>query len=244
MKRKLKCVIVDDDPESHRCIRELLKDSSLGEVTQSFYSPSDIVKNIHELDTDVVFLDIMFPNDNLQGFDIAPLLKAQNKIIIFISGSNEFIIEACRYAGALDVIPKPNTREKLSSALTKAWQILSPPEQDHKEHELFFIAGRKEKVNLALSDFLFVKTLVTDPRNKEVVLKNGTPVILMNYTMDKLLLLSSKLAQINRSELISYDIVESVFYDTIYLKSGLPTGIPKILTLSKNHRKTFSVNFI
>lgn len=244
MKRKLKCVIVDDDMESHHSIRELLKDSTIGEVTQSFYKPSDVIKNIHELDMDVVFLDIMFPNDNLQGFDIAPLLKAQNKIIIFISGKDEFIIEACKYAGALDVIPKPNTKERLSSALSKAWKILSPAEQEHKEHELFFIAGRKEKVSLALSDFLFVKTLVTDPRNKEVVMKNGKPVVLMNYTMDKLLLLSSKLAQINRSELISYDIVESVFYDTIYLKSNLPTEIPKILTLSKNHRKTFGVNFI
>lgn len=234
---------MDDDPDSHHCIMEHLKDSSLAEITQSFYKPSDVVKNIQALDVDVVFLDIMFPNDNLQGFDLAPILKAQNKIIIFISGKDEFIVEACKYAGALDVIPKPNTKERLASALTKAWKIFLPSEQDHKEHELFFIAGRKEKVSLLLSDFLFVRTLIADPRNKEVVMKNGK-VVLMNYTMEKLLLLSAKLARINKSELISYDIVESVFYDTIYIKKDIPTEIPKILTLSKNHRKNFGVNFV
>lgn len=243
MTRKLKCVIVDDDPDSHYCIKEYLKDSSLAEITQSFYKPSEMVENIDALDMDVVFLDIMFPNDKMQGFDIATLLKDQNKIIIFISGKGELIIEACKYVGALDVIPKPNTKERIISALTKAWKVLSPSEQEHKEHELFYVAGRKEKVSLALSDFLFVRTLISDPRNKEVVTKNGK-VVLMNYTMEKLLLLSAKLARINKSELISYDIVESVFYDTIYLKKDIPSEIPKILTLTRNHRKTFGVNFI
>lgn len=237
-------MIVDDDPEAHRIIIEQLKDSTIGEVTHSFYKPSDIIANIRIMDIDVVFLDIMFTNDRLQGFDIAPLLKAENKIIIFISGKDKFIVEACRYAGAVDVVPKPNTKERLLSALTKAWKILFALELNKKEHELFFIAGRKEKVSLLLSDFLFAETTIGDPRNKSVALRNGKKVTLMNYTLEQLLQLSPKLAQINRAQLISYDIVDSVLHDTIYLKSDVPYEIPKILTLSRNHRKEFNVNFI
>jgi len=243
MSRKLKCIIVDDDPESHQTIIELLKDSPISEITHSFYKPSDLLENIHSITIDVVFLDIMFPNDILQGFDLAPILKAENKIIIFISGKDQFIIEACRYAGAIDVVPKPNTKEKLLSAVAKAWRILSTPMLNHKERALFYIAEKKEQVSLALSDFLFVKTTIDDPRNKEVIMKNGQIVTLMNYKFSDLLQLSSKLAQINISEQISYDIVDSVFFDTIYVKSNAPTSIPKILTLSRQNRRIFKLNF-
>lgn len=244
MKRKLKCVIVDDNPEVHQTIIEQLKDSPIGEITHSFYNPSDIIRNIHTIEMDVVFLDIMFSNDTIQGFDIAPKLQAENKSIIFIPDKEEFIIEACKYLGAIDVVPRPSTKERLLAALAKAWKIVSSPELNQKERELFFIAGRREKVGLLLSDFLFVSTTIRDPRNKIVVMKNGETVTLMNYKLDELLQLSSKLTQINRSQLVSYDIVDAVLHDTIYLKADVPKEIPRILTLSKNHRRRFQLNFV
>jgi len=235
---------VDDDPESHQTIIDHLRDSPIGEITHAFYKPSEFLKNIQSLFMDVVFLDIMFTNDTLQGFDIAPMLIAENKIIIFISGIDKFIVDACKYAGAIDVVPKPNTKERLLSALVKAQNMLSVPKETQKERELFFISGRKEKVSLPLSDFLFVNTTIQDPRNKEVTLKNGKSITLMNYKFEQLLLLSCKLAQINKSQLVSYDIVDSVLHDSIYLKADIPREIPKILTLSRNHRKEFKNNFI
>ena len=243
MERKLRCAIVDDDPESHQTIIELLRNSPIGEIAHSFYKPSDLLQHIDTLDIDVVFLDILFTNDTLQGFDIAPLLKAENKIIIFISGKDEFIIEACRYAGAIDVIPKPTTKEKLVSALMKAWKTISIHGANIKEHELFYVAERKEQISLQLSDIFFVKTANGDSRNKEVILKNREKFTLMDCKFGHLLQASPKLAQINISELVSYDIVEAIFHDTIYVKSSAPPEIPKVLTLSKTHRKGFKINF-
>ena len=244
MGRKLQCTIVDDDPESHHTIIELLKDSPIGEITHSFYKPTEFIENIHTINVDVVFLDIMFPNDTLQGFDIVPILKSENKIIIFISGKDQFIVEACRYAGAIDVVPKPNTKERLISALVKAWRMTSSPELNKKENELFYIAERKEQVNLLLSDFLFVKTAIGDPRNKEVILKNGKIFTLMDCKFSHLLQLSPKLIQINISQLVSYDIVDGVLHDTIYLKSNTPDEIPRILTLSKTYRQRFKTRIV
>jgi DNA-binding LytR/AlgR family response regulator len=245
VERKLKCAIVDDEPEAHLTIRELLENSPIAEITHSFYNPSDFLKHIHSIAFDVVFLDIIFYNDKLQGFDIAPMLKAENKIIVFISGSNKHIIEACKDAGAIDVIPKPNTKEKLISALIKASHALpSLHEANHKEHELFFVAERKEKVSLLLSDFLYVKTPDRDARNKELILKNGEKLTLMDCKFSYLLNRSPKLGQINISELVSYDIVDGVFHDAIYIKSNVPRGIPSTLTLSKSYRKDFNSKFV
>jgi len=244
MERKLRCAIVDDDQEAHNTIIELLKDSPLGEVTHSFYKPSDLLRDLDSIDIDVVFLDIMFPNDTMQGLDAAPLISAENKAVIFISGRNEFIVEACKYAGAIDVLPKPTNREKLLSALLKVQKIIAGSlEGGHKEHGLFFVAERKEQVSLLLSDIYFVQTAAGDRRNKEILMKSGEKLTLMDCTFGNLLQLSPKLAQINISQLISYDIVEAVLHDTIYLKPHAIAQMPKILTLSKTHRQKFKVNF-
>ena len=44
------------------------------------------MNNMHAIGMDVVFLDILFMNDTMQGFDLAPVLTAENKIVIFQFG--------------------------------------------------------------------------------------------------------------------------------------------------------------
>lgn len=245
MEGRLRCAIIDDEWEAHRTIIELLKDSTIAEVVHSFYKPSDLLKDINNLAIDVVFLDIMFPNDSIQGFDAAQLLNAKNVIVIFISGNGSFIIEACNYVGAIDVVPKPNSRERLNSAVMKAWNMVSAHHSStRKEHEFFSVAERREQVCLVLDDILFVKTSLGDPRNKKVILKNSEKLTLMDYKFEDLLNLSLKLARINISELISYDIVEAVLHDTIYLKPNTPASIPRILTLSKTYRHFFKAHIV
>ncbi len=245
MERKLKCAIVDDEPKAHQAIIKLLKNSPIAEITHSFYNPSELLKNIKTIGIDVVFLDILFNNDKMQGLELAPILNAENMIIIFISGSHKLIIEACKYAGAIDVVPKPNTKEKLISALFKAKYVMSASHaSNHKEHELFFVAERKEKISLLLSDFLYVKTPDGDPRNKELILKSGEKLTLMDCKFSYLLERSPKLVQINISELVSYDIVDGVYHDTIVVRPDAPQCVPRILTLSKTYRKMFNTNFV
>jgi DNA-binding LytR/AlgR family response regulator len=244
MERKLKCAIVDDDPEAHVMIMEILKNSPVCEITHSFYKPSDLLDVIHTISIDVIFLDIVFVNDTIQGFDIAPILIGENKTIIFISGKDKFIIEACKYAGAIDVVPKPTTCERLVSAVVKAWKLLSTNELNDKTHELFYIAERKEQISLYLPDFLFIKTPFGDPRNKELIMKNGDKITLMDCKFSKLLKLSHKLAQINISEIISYDILDGVFNDTVLIKPNTPSEIPRVLTLSKTYRQNFKANIL
>ncbi len=245
MKRKLKCVIVDDEPNAHQTIVEHLKNSPIGEVIYSFYKPSDFLKKMNEIDFDVVFLDIQFNNDTLHGFHVAAELVVENKIFIFISGHHRLILEACKHAGAIDVVPKPNTKEKLNSALIKASKIiLNTAELPKKEHELFYVAERKEQVSILLTDIFYIKTAERDHRNKEVIVRNGKKMTLMNCTFGQLINLSPKLVQINISELISYDIVDSIFHDIINVKADSPIEIPRTLTLSKTHRKGFKINFI
>jgi DNA-binding LytR/AlgR family response regulator len=245
MEGKLRCVIVDDEWESHQTIIELLKDSMVAEVVQSFYKPSELLKDINNLAIDVVFLDIMFPNDSMQGFDAAQLLNAKNIMVIFISGNGPYIIEACNYVGAIDVIPKPNSRERLNSAVMKAWNMISAHyNTTRKTHEFFSVVERKEQVCLVLDDILFVKTSVEDPRNKKVILRNSEKLTLRDYNFEYLLNLSVKLARINISELISYDIVEAVLHDSIYLRPGFPPGIPRITTLSKTYRHFFKDHIV
>lgn len=246
MEGKLKCIIVDDEPEAHVTLRELVSDSPIAEITEAFYKPSDLLDKLYTLEADVFLLDLVFLNDKLQGLDIAPKLKEANKLIIFISGKNEMVLEACRWAGAVDVIPKPNTKGRLWEALMKAWRM-HPANEGHelheKSHALFHLAGKREMVNLYLADIYYVRTINGEPRNKEVILKNGKKAILMNYSFEQLHKLCERLVRINESEMVSYDMVGSVGQDTVYTKPDIPPEIPKWLTLSRTYRKTFKDNF-
>lgn len=246
MEGKLKCIIVDDEPEAHVTLRELISDSPIAEITEAFYKPSDLLDKLYTLEADVFLLDLVFLNDKLQGLDIALRLKEANKLIIFISGKKEMVVEACRLVGAIDVIPKPHTKERLWEALWKAWKM-HPANEGHefseKSQALFHLAGKRELVNLYIADIYFVRTINIDSRNKEVIFKDGQKVILMNYTFEQLHKLSERLVRINESEMVSYDMVGSVGQDTIYIKPDCPPEIPKWLTLSRTYRKTFKDNF-
>jgi len=113
----IRSVIVDDE----RLSREALKDQLLSYCTDiNVIDMADCLKSakicIEEHRPDLVFLDIEMPNGS--GFD---LLRSFNKLffkVIFVTGHNEFAIEAFNYS-ASHYILKPVGPRELREAVEK-----------------------------------------------------------------------------------------------------------------------------
>jgi two-component system, LytTR family, response regulator len=244
MENKIKCVIIDDDPEAHTTIQGFLENYPLAEIKYSFYNPTEFLKKLNFLEFDLCFLDCLFMNDTMQGAELAIKLKELNKHFIFISANHKAFVEACRMVGALDAIPKPNTERRIKESLEYAYPILfNSRVSPQKDHELCYVAENKGKISIPVPDILYVRTDPVDPRNKITSLKNNISYTLMDYKFNKLLKLSPNFVLVNRSEVISYEIVEELKGEFIYLKQNENKEVPRTVTLSKTCRKNFNINF-
>src|SRR6185312_17542541 len=115
MKSKLRCVLVDDDPSSHKIIGEYIADSPIAELTDKFYCPKKFLAEEPQLDFDLCLLDISMPHFN--GFEVADKLRKRNRQVIFISGVKEKILLALELIHPIDVITKPTQKQRLHRAL-------------------------------------------------------------------------------------------------------------------------------
>lgn len=228
MKKKLVCVLVDDDPESHDIFIRLMRNSPFAELKHYFFNATDFLKNEQSLKYDICLLDIMLPD--MSGFILAEKIS---KPYIFISGFKDRIFEAIEMAGPIDVVSKPTQSVRLNAALEKAYtRLIGIHTYTEQYYELFNVAGKRGKFSIVLSDIYYVKTDNKDRRNKNIILKSGEAFKLMDCTFDRLLKLSTNLCQTNKSEMISLEILDSIDSDMITIKRINGLKLPTWVTFS------------
>ncbi len=115
--RKYKTVIVDDERHGRENLRAMLNSYCHEiEVVGEAGSVSEARELIQELKPEVVFLDILMPIHN--GFDLLDHFKERKFVVIFVSASIEFGIQAVK-AGVLDYVLKPINIKELQLAVGK-----------------------------------------------------------------------------------------------------------------------------
>jgi DNA-binding response OmpR family regulator len=86
-----KIYIIDDDRDIVESMSMVLKAS--GYEVSAQYSDENVVENVIKYDPDLVILDVMFPENNSAGFEIAREIKGNAKLtnipIIMLSAVNE-----------------------------------------------------------------------------------------------------------------------------------------------------------
>ena len=85
-------LIVDDDEDFASAVAAVLRGASC--ETRIISSPSDMIGAIRERRPDLVILDVMFPEDNTAGFDLARAIRefgddAANIPILMLTAINE-----------------------------------------------------------------------------------------------------------------------------------------------------------
>lgn len=114
MIRKLKTVIVDDEPNAVDFISSLIGEYCPElEVTGRANDVPDGISIINEKKPDLVFLDVEMPNGT--GFDLLSNFPDKNFDVVFITAFNHYAIKAIKFS-AVDYILKPiNIKEFIES---------------------------------------------------------------------------------------------------------------------------------
>jgi two-component system, LytTR family, response regulator len=114
----LTAIIIDDEIHSVERL-SLLLEAHCPEVylKNAFAQPTEGLHAIHTLKPDLVFLDVQMPD--MSGFELLSKVKNFDFHLIFITGYDQYAIQAIR-VGALDYLTKPIDAEELKNAVQKA----------------------------------------------------------------------------------------------------------------------------
>lgn len=119
----IRAIIVDDEPIAIRHLKKILAQLHYNiEIIQEVTEPDKLIMAVSEERPDVIFLDIDFNRNNINGLKLADNIFElfPDIIIIYISAYNEFKSEAWeRKAVVLGYIDKPFNKIKVDRVLAK-----------------------------------------------------------------------------------------------------------------------------
>jgi len=114
----LKVLIVDDEPRSRRVLEKHLDEyCPQTKVVGAVGDVPDAVKNIKELQPDLVFLDIEMPGED--GFQLLKYFDEPDFMIVFVTAYQEYAVKAFK-SSAVDYLLKPLEISELIQAVNKA----------------------------------------------------------------------------------------------------------------------------
>src|SRR5580704_13473372 len=120
--KRLRSLLIDDEPNARMRLRRLLKDEERVEIIGEAKDGFEAVTEIERLKPDLVFLDIQMPG--LDGFETLKALPSELPLplIIFVTGFHEHAMAAFD-ANAIAYLLKPIEPERLREMVERAWRL-------------------------------------------------------------------------------------------------------------------------
>ncbi len=112
---KIRCLLIDDEAPARDLLRHYIRKSGLVEIVGECSNGLEAVRMIHELQPDLLFLDIQMPKIN--GFEMLEILQEKPEVI-FCTAYDAFAIKAFEMH-AVDYLLKPFSEERLLEATTR-----------------------------------------------------------------------------------------------------------------------------
>ncbi len=238
-----KAIIIDDEIK----LREVLKIKIIDFCTDITVvgEASDVVEAeqvINEFDPDIIFLDIAMPGGT--GFELLDKINPISFEIIFVTGFNEYAIDALKVS-AVDYLLKPVKTDDLVTACEKAKARISKSEllknYDVLKYNINNVGNQKTKVAVPNNDayeFILISDIIRcEGWNKytKVILKTGKELISSyNIGVFKELLKNYEFYPSHKSHLINKN------YISRYLKEGtIVMDDNSLVPLARRRREEF-----
>jgi two-component system LytT family response regulator len=145
-KKKIRTLIVDDEPLARQNLRLLLQADPDVEIIDECGSGREAVEAIEARAIDLLFLDIQMPEMN--GFDVlARIDTARIPAIIFVTAFDRYALKAFE-VHALDYLLKPFDDARFEKALRQAKAQIEQREINHLSRKLFALLEDREAARL------------------------------------------------------------------------------------------------
>jgi len=181
------------------------------EIVKTFNNPEKLLSDIPNLDYDLLISDIEMPG--MDGLHLAEMLE--NKMVIFCTAYKDYAADAFNI-DAVDYITKPVKLERLQKAISKALERFNKPDSARKFIQLNTDKG---KTLLYFNQIQYIKTAVSDSRDKSVLLADGSFLNLKNVKFDTLLneLPEADFCRVNKKEIIAVRAIKFFNHNEIVL---------------------------
>lgn len=146
----IRAIIIDDDSYAIESLKYLMQQIPELNIIGVFTNPMDSIEFIRREKPDLVFLDIRMPE--MSGFELLDQIESETMEVIFVTGHNQYAINALRYS-ALDYLLKPVSLRDLSESVMRY----------HQRNERIMIQSRllNLKKNLTVKEEDFDLVLLT-----------------------------------------------------------------------------------
>lgn len=118
--KKLLAIVIDDEEDSIEGLKIALANENV-ELIASYTSAIKAIKEIPNMQFDLLFLDMKLENEKTTGIEVIENITAKNFFIIFLSAYPEYASDAWEFRDiVLDYLTKPIRPMKLTAIINKA----------------------------------------------------------------------------------------------------------------------------
>lgn len=157
MNKRIKTLIVDDEPLARSIIKRFLSDRRDIEIAGECENGHEAIHALKTREIDLIFLDIQMPE--IDGFAVIDAAGGKRlPHIIFVTAYDQYAVRAFE-VHAVDYLLKPFDRERFEDSLQRAVQQIRNQKDDDLKERLF--------------NFLHEKARTTDFLERFVIKTNG-----------------------------------------------------------------------
>ena len=163
--KKLKALIVDDEPLAHKVILEYVKDVPFLEISGQCHLATEALSLLQSHEIDLIFLDIQMPK--LRGLEFLKTLN-NKPLVIITSAFDEYALESFEL-DVCDYLLKPFRFDRFLKAVNKAYELfqlknkpatstVSNVSIKKEEPQQLFIKSDKRLVQIDLGDVYYLES--------------------------------------------------------------------------------------
>ncbi|MDE6023225.1 MAG: LytTR family DNA-binding domain-containing protein [Muribaculaceae bacterium] len=211
MSRKIRCVVIDDEPLARELIKNYVGKTPVLSLEGCFESGAEAIKTVMSGDIDLVFLDINMPMIN--GIEFAQVIPQRTRII-YITAYEQYALQGYK-VNALDYLLKPVSYAEFMKAVGKAIEWFSMKDSydasttpSTTSPDLLTVKADSRLIQIRTDSINYVEV-----QNDRVVLnrKDGAPITaLMSMKEIEEILPTDNFMRIHRSFIVNLSNIEIV----------------------------------
>lgn len=201
----LKCAIVDDEPLALNLLESYVQKTPFLQLTGKYSSAVQAMKDLADMQVDLIFLDIQMPE--LNGLEFSKMVDSKTRIV-FTTAFDQYAIDGYK-VNALDYLLKPISYTDFLQAANKAVQWFELMKQPQEEIESIFVKSDYKLIQVELKNILYIEGLKDYIKIYE---ENAPKPILSLMSMKSMeeLLPSSRFMRVHRSYIVQKDKIRII----------------------------------
>ena len=221
MSKKIKCIVVDDEPMAREILISYIEKISNLELVKSCKNALEAFEILNAQKIDLLFLDINMPE--VSGLSLAKMIGKESKVI-FTTAYRDYAVEGFNLK-AVDYLLKPIAFDRFLEAVNTFFDAISIAEEVNENSkkltsDFFFVRSERKMVKINFDAILYIESLSDYIKIYSV---DGTIVTRETITNVEAKLPYQQFLRVHRSFIVSLKSIDSYTNEFVEIaKKAIP----------------------